>query len=301
MEAKWLEDYVTLAETRSFSKAAALRHVTQPAFSRRIQALEAWLGADLIDRTQFPTRLTPAGETFLPQALEMLERLQVTRQLLRGQGRATQQTLDLAVPHTLALTFVPKWLASLRAQGLDVATRLLAGNVHDAVLRLVEGGCDLLLVYHHPQQPVQLDPARYDMLTLGHEIVRAYSACDRSGQPLYWLGEGAEPIPYLAYTSNAYLGRMTEILLGSLSHTPRLVRRYETDMAEALKAMALEGQGLAFLPESAVAHELRARRLAVASDACVTLSIRVYRERPDGVRPGKAVTHAVWGVMEQAT
>ena len=42
METKWLEDFVSLAETRSFSRSAQLRHVTQPAFSRRIQSLEAW-------------------------------------------------------------------------------------------------------------------------------------------------------------------------------------------------------------------------------------------------------------------
>ena len=52
METKWLEDFVSLAETRSFSRSAQVRHVTQPAFSRRIQALEAWTGIDLIDRTQ---------------------------------------------------------------------------------------------------------------------------------------------------------------------------------------------------------------------------------------------------------
>jgi hypothetical protein len=44
METKWLEDFVSLAETRSFSRSAQLRHVTQPAFSRRIQSLEAWAG-----------------------------------------------------------------------------------------------------------------------------------------------------------------------------------------------------------------------------------------------------------------
>ena len=63
METKWLEDFVSLAETRSFSRSAQLRHVTQPAFSRRIQALEAWAGTDLVDRSSYPTRLTPAGET----------------------------------------------------------------------------------------------------------------------------------------------------------------------------------------------------------------------------------------------
>ena len=50
METRWLEDFVSLAETRSFSRSAQLRHVTQSAFSRRIQSLETWAGTDLVDR-----------------------------------------------------------------------------------------------------------------------------------------------------------------------------------------------------------------------------------------------------------
>ena len=76
VETKWLEDFVSLAETRSFSRAAQLRHITQPAFSRRIQALEAWAGVDLVDRSAYPTRLTPAGQTLYGQALEILQSLQ---------------------------------------------------------------------------------------------------------------------------------------------------------------------------------------------------------------------------------
>jgi hypothetical protein len=47
----WLEDFLSLASTHSFSKSAAQRHVTQSAFSRRIQALEMWIGAPLVDRS----------------------------------------------------------------------------------------------------------------------------------------------------------------------------------------------------------------------------------------------------------
>jgi len=64
MDTRWLEDFISLAETRSFSKSATQRHVSQPAFSRRIRSLETWLGTDLIDRTSYPTKLTPAGEVF---------------------------------------------------------------------------------------------------------------------------------------------------------------------------------------------------------------------------------------------
>ena len=105
METKWLEDFVSLAETRSFSRSAQLRHVTQPAFSRRIQSLEAWAGSDLVDRSSYPTRLTAAGETLYAQALDMLQFLNSTRAMLRAQASAGQDVIAFAVPHTLAFTF----------------------------------------------------------------------------------------------------------------------------------------------------------------------------------------------------
>src|SRR5438105_14504887 len=105
METKWLEDFVSLAETRSFSRSAQLRHVTQPAFSRRIQALEAWAGLDLVDRSSYPTRLTPAGETFHSQALEILSSLQPTRNMLRAHQVAGQDMIQFAVPLSIAFPF----------------------------------------------------------------------------------------------------------------------------------------------------------------------------------------------------
>src|SRR3954447_17641353 len=114
METKWLEDFVRLAETRSFSRSAQLRHVTQPAFSRRIQALEAWAGTDLVDRSSYPTRLTPAGETFHAQALEILGGLQSARNMMRGHASAGHDTIEFALPHTLAFRFFPHWLMELR-------------------------------------------------------------------------------------------------------------------------------------------------------------------------------------------
>ena len=92
METKWLEDFVSLAETCSFSRSAHLRHVTQSAFSRRIQSLEAWAGADLIDRSAYPTRLTAAGQTLYVQAIEILQTVQSARSSLRCYTMAAQAT-----------------------------------------------------------------------------------------------------------------------------------------------------------------------------------------------------------------
>ena len=304
METKWLEDFLSLAETHSFSRSAELRHVTQPAFSRRIQSLEAWLGADLIDRTAYPTRLTAAGDIFYEQALEMLGQINTTRALLRSKRPTAQTTVDLAVPHTLSLTYVPKWLTTLDAEFGQINTRLRALNVHDAVMTLVEGDCDLLLCYHHPRQPVQLDPTRYDMLVLGAEALRPYARCDRAGAPEYVLpGTTKTPLPFLSYTTNAYLGRMVELLLADSKRPLHLQKCYETDMAEGLKMMALEGRGVAFLPASSVTREVKQKRLARADGAQdawqVAMEIRLYREQPTAQRPGKPLVARLWQHLAQ--
>lgn len=286
METKWLEDFVSLAETRSFSRSAQLRHVTQPAFSRRIQSLEAWAGSDLVDRSAYPTRLTPAGETLYDQSLEILQALQGTRAMLRGHRSSAHDVVEIAVPHTLAFTFIPAWVTELRDKFGPIKSRLIALNVHDAVLRLVEGSCDLLIVYHHSAHPFQLDPERYEMVSLGEEAVAPYSRPDSDGSPMFALpGRAGHPLPYLGYAPGAYLGQMVDLILKQSPVPIHFDRVYETDMAEGLKAMALEGHGVAFLPYSAVKNDLFAHRLVDAAPAdmpslCISMDVRAYRQRP---------------------
>jgi DNA-binding transcriptional LysR family regulator len=299
METKWLEDFVSLAETRSFSRSAQLRHVTQPAFSRRIQSLESWAGTDLVDRSSYPTRLTPAGDALYGLSLEILQSLQSTRAMLRGHSAVGQDFIEFAVPHTLAFTFFPAWVSRLRLDFGDIKSRLIALNVHDAVMRLVEGSCDLLIAYHHPSQPFQLDNNRYDIVSLGEEVIAPYVKANADGSPLYLLpGRLEERLPYLGYAPGAYLGLMVEMILKESGTAMHLDRVYETDMAEGLKAMALEGHGIAFLPESAIRNELRGQKLVSAVLPSVMnlqakLEIRAYREKPIGkeaMRSGGKVT-----------
>ena len=302
METRWLEDFVSLAETRSFSRSAQLRHVTQPAFSRRIQALEAWAGIDLVDRSNYPTRLTSAGETLHAQALEILVALQSARNLMRSHRASGQDVIEFAIPHTLAFTFFPHWLMGLRGRFGDVKSRLIALNVHDAVLRLTEGGCDLLIAYHHASQPLQLSPDRYDMLSLGHETLAAFAKADAEGQPLFRLAAGGAPVPLLAYAAGAYMGHMVEQIIRQMPVAPALETTYETDMAEGLKAMAVEGHGLAFLPTSSVRQELRSRRLVAAAPPGVgelTMEVRIYRERTEVARHVKPAAQALWDFLKR--
>jgi LysR family transcriptional regulator, hypochlorite-specific transcription factor HypT len=173
--------------------------------------------------------------------------------------------------------------------------------VHDAVMLLTEGSCDLLIAYHHPSQPLQLNPDRYEMLSVGQETLAPYARADAVGQPMFRLpAKPGEKVPFLSYASGAYLGRLVEQVI-KLSPVPLVLDSiYETDMAEGLKAMALEGHGLAFLPSSSVDRETRNHRLVRASvpGACeLSMEVRLYRERPEMARHTKPQAQALWDFL----
>jgi DNA-binding transcriptional LysR family regulator len=292
METKWIEDFLSVAETLNFSRSAKLRNMTQPAFSRRIRALESWLGAELFDRAVYPTRLTPAGETFLVHAREMLSQAIHSRSVLRGQAADVQSVVSFAMPHTLSLTYFPWWLNEVEASVGTMAVRMVATNVHDSVMELVGGNCDLLMCYHHAFQSVELDAQRYEGLKLGLEFIRPYSKADASGKPVHRLpGTAARPVPFLSYSSSASLGRIVDKILGDGPEQVHLFRRFEGDLAEGLKMMAVHGHGVAWLPESAARREVKEGILVLAADApangeasgasswCGVMDIRIYRDR----------------------
>ena len=74
-------------------------------------------------------------------------------------------------------------------------------------------------------------------------------------------------MPFLSYASGAYMAQLVEVIVKQAAQPLQLDPIYETDMAEGLKAMALEGHGLAFLPVSSVRKELKSRRLVAAARA----------------------------------
>lgn len=286
MEIKWLEDFVSLANTRSFSKSAVERHVTQSAFSRRIQQLEQWLGVPLVDRSTYPTTLTSEGRRFRETAEEVLrllyvERLQLRSGRLQGQGVVTISTL-----HTLSISFFPKWLKEMEEGFGPINARLITDNFHDSIRIFAEGDCDFLLTYEHPRVPVLLDPERFPSLLLGSDRMRPFSAPAEDGRPRFQLtGGGDRPVPFLAYTPDTFLGKLLGIILAERGDVLNLAHIYENPMAEGLKVMATTGRGVAFLPETSVRAELKSGALVAIDDApSMDMKIRIYRSM-DKVRP----------------
>ena len=200
LESKWLEDFSALAATRSFSQAAERRFVTQPAFSRRIRSLEAALGLQLVNRSRTPIELTEAGQLFLVTARTVVDQLgEILRHLHHLEG-GQGEVIQVAAAHSLASGFFPRWVAQLRNDGLNIATRLVATNVGDAVHALREGGCDLMLAFYDPDAALQMDAEIFPSLHMGNTEMVPVCAVGADGRPMFDL-EGESSVPLLAYTA----------------------------------------------------------------------------------------------------
>jgi len=127
IETKWLKDFLSLAKTQSFSRSAEARHVTQPAFGRRIRALEDALGCILIDRTSVPVKLTPAGQLFCLTAQNLVQQLDDCVEHLQSLQRRGPEVIDFAVSHTLVSVAVSE-LSTILARCLGRRSNAAIGR-----------------------------------------------------------------------------------------------------------------------------------------------------------------------------
>lgn len=248
MDTRWIQDFVTLAEVRNFTRAAEIRNVSQAAFSRRIQALEHWAGASLIDRTAYPLKLTAEGERFRSSAAVLLNQIADARSEIGGEP--SRNHVRIAMPYALATTRFPGWWGEW-APDAGMSCSIEVGNVHDTVSAFTAGSVDLLICYYHAAHPMQLDASRYERHELGVEKVRPYASealVAEGGAKL--PGTAIAPVPLLMYSPNVHFARVVDTAIESAAERLYGFRAVEAGMSDALGDLAAKGFGVAWLPDS---------------------------------------------------
>ncbi|MGW2619623.1 LysR family transcriptional regulator [Streptomyces sp. NPDC001500] len=123
LELRLVRYFTVVAAHQHFGRAAADLHVAQPALSRQIQRLERYLGVRLLDRTSQGTRLTSAGQSFLPRAHTLL---QVARQAeLAVREQAETERIAIGYVEDLVITDAVRELRR-RHPDAEIATRYLS-------------------------------------------------------------------------------------------------------------------------------------------------------------------------------
>lgn len=298
MEIRWLEDFLSLVDTRNFSRSAEARYTTQPAFSRRIKSLEEWVGATLFDRTTQPISLTPAGERFRPVAEEVLRRLFQGRDDARRVNDVSVNTIRFSATHSLSLSFFPKWLQAIETRSHIFNTRLDSNQFSDCVQSLLRGDCHFMISHTHPSIEMNLPPMHFISKVVGTDRLLPVSLPDTAGSPIDWLpGTEDEPVHYLAYAETSAIGRAVEAVLSNATTPLHLNRVFVSHLAAVLKSMSREGRGLAWLPESNIASELESGVLVIAGgeEWFIPVEIRLFRSR-EALPP---MAEEFWSLLEE--
>ncbi|MDI3324235.1 LysR substrate-binding domain-containing protein [Pontibacterium granulatum] len=294
IETKWLEDFLSLAKTQSFSRSAEARHMTQPAFSRRIRALEEAVGCELVDRSNVPIQLTPAGHLFQITAQNLVNQLDDCVAHLQSLQQRGSEVIDFAVSHTLSLSLFPRFLQSLQDELGKNRTRQLVANVDDSVQALKNGICDFLLAFENHS----LTTDQFQALSLGAEQLIPVCRANDEGKPLFDLDDpDQQTIPYLAYPQEIYLGRCVEQLLRQPPRMIELQQAFESPLADSLKVMALQGMGIAWVPSFAIQNELKQGFLVPCGSESWQHPLKIYVYRCN--RPLSASAEALWQVLQQ--
>ena len=132
--------FLRVADTGSFSKAAADLDIGQPTVSRRIQDLEAQLGADLFLRTTRALSLTEAGQSFYARARGILEAFEAAEAEVRGLDNEPVGQLRISVPHSLSRVVIAPALASFMRRYPDLSLDVISD---DSYTDIVQEGVDL--------------------------------------------------------------------------------------------------------------------------------------------------------------
>jgi DNA-binding transcriptional LysR family regulator len=278
MDTRWLQDFLALAEARNFTRAAARRNTSQAAFSRRIQSLEAWAGAALIDRGTFPPTLTQAGEQFRIHAGDLLGRLAEARSEIEGKPVFGRDHVRVALPYVIATSLFSDWWQRWTAQG-HATCALVHGNVIDLVGSLVSGSADIMLAHETAQQPIHLDPEGFERLVIAQDTLKPWFS--RTAQARGWSLPGSEPrpVPLLMYSPGIYFARLVDLVIEAAPNPLAGVRVAESDMSDVLAGMASAGLGVAWLTASTKARLAPDLIEAASSGWSLPLSVVAFKAR----------------------
>ncbi len=278
MELNWLEDFIALAETRNFSRAAETRNITQPAFSRRVRALEDWIGTPLFDRTAAGVELTPAGKQFRHGAEDLVRRILNLRHEAREAGGKEAATLRFAATHALSFTFFPDWLRNTDSSALSGPVRLVSDSMQACEELMLHGHVQFVICHQHGRAPSRFLPDQFRSRIVGHDALVPLAAPDANGGPKWRLGDGDEAVPCLTYSPESGLGRILQAHRFD-ERARGLHSVFSAHLAASLVGMARDGWGIAWLPMSLAAREIADGRLVTAGDDhwTVPVDIRIFR------------------------
>ena len=212
MDLKQLDYFVHIAELGSFTRAASVLRVAQPALSRQVRALEVELRQPLFDRNGRGVTLTEAGKRLLAHGRGILQQVERARQDLEDQRGAASGRLAFGLPPSVSRTLTGPLVEAFRARFPKATLTMVEGLSTYMLEWLVLGRIDCAVVYN------AMPAAAIDLLPVLDETLYLVSARTAGGAAT------AKPVP---------LARLAEVELVTPSRPHSIRMLLETTLAGA--------------------------------------------------------------------
>lgn len=294
MDLGQLRIFVDLARVQSFTKAAELNYLTQPAVSLSIQKLEDELGVKLLERTTRKVLVTEEGRILNDYAREILQKVQEVRTVLLERQDKMMGTLSLATVHSVGLHELPVYLKEYIRRYPDVSIHIEYQQADAVCSAVIEGDADLGLVAY-PSSPSETRPNLVMIPFFEDELVvicnREHPLADREAVSLAEL----DGQMFIAFESELPTRRAIDQVLRS--HNVHVQVGNTCDNIEILKKMVEVGLGISLVPAFSVRDDVHRRTLA-------SLEILDHKiKRPLGIvhRKGKQLSRPQRAFIELLT
>lgn len=246
MDSNALKAFVTIIDQGSFSEAAETLHLTQPAISKRLAALENQLGTPLVDRTHRKAAPTDAGARLLPHARRILDEIHNARIALTSESGEVEGELRIIASHHIGLHHLPRWLRRFKREYPQVTLDLQFMESDAAYQQMRKRSAELAFV------------------TLSDSMDPGFDVFAQWPDPMRFVAGSEHPLAGLARPALADLAAYPALLPDTATSTYRVVSRLflenqlplhpqmPTNYLETIKMMTSVGLGWSVLPERMV-------------------------------------------------
>ncbi len=274
MHLRFVEIFCEVAQRRSFSKGAAALGVSQSSASQAVGLLERRLGAKLIDRSQRPFELTPAGLVYFEGCRNLLDRFRAIEDQVRAAADRVAGTVRVAAIYSVGLMQMEQYVQRFEEQYPEARLRLEYLHPDRVYQQLIADEADLGLVSYprHGGDFVSIDWQEQPMVLvvpLQHRL-----AARRSIEVGELDGED-----YVGFTRELTIRREVDRQLKRAHVAVQVV--HEFDNIETIKRAIEIGSGVALLPQPTVWQEISSGALAAVelSDVALVRPLGIVHRR----------------------
>lgn len=255
LSTRQLRAFLTLADTASFTRAAAACHLSQPAFSALIRALEEQVGLRLFDRSTRHVALTTEGAAFRPRAQRLLEEFDAALGGLRELAARERGRVSVALLPSLAAGWLPDVLAGFRATWPGITLSVADVLSEPCIERVQRGEADFALAAVRADTP-ELQAERFCadgfhlVLPAGHRLAKgpAPKPKDLHGEPFIHLSRTSSVRQYLEAALHPQVPPAT-LEVDQLATVAGMVRAgLGLSIVPALTLYQFQGEGLRTRP-----------------------------------------------------